>query len=90
MDFVFLSLAYFTQHDVIQLHPFTSNHCHYSSWLSKALLCIHHISFNHSSLAEHLGCFHSLAIVNSAAKNISVHMSKAGLELMNLLSPPPE
>ena len=34
-----------------------------------------HIFFIHSSVDKHLGCFHVLAFVNSAAMNIGVHVS---------------
>ena len=34
-----------------------------------------HNFFIHSSVNRHLGCFHVLAIVNSAAMNIGIHVS---------------
>ena len=40
---------------------------------------IYHSFLIHSSADGHLGCFHVLAMINSAAMNIGVHMSLSDL-----------
>ena len=40
-----------------------------------SIVYMYHSFFIHSSVNGHLGCFHVLAIVNSAAKKIRVYVS---------------
>ena len=54
----------FILHTHTHIHTHTHTHTH---------TC--HIFFIHSSVDRHLGCFHELAIVNSAALSIRVHIS---------------
>ena len=56
-------------------------------WLSSSPLYTgHHIFLIHSSLERHLGCFHVLAVVNSGAMNLGVHVSFSMKDLSGYMS----
>ena len=62
MIFVFISLTYFVKYDNLRVHP-----C--------GLKWHYFILFIHSSVDGPLGFFHVFTVLNSAMRNIGVHMS---------------
>ena len=71
-----LYLTYFTQYDNIKVHPILLQMALFHSflWLIFYRICMYHIFFILSTVDGHLGCFLTLAIVNSAAKNTRLHV----------------
>ena len=43
------------------------------------MVCMYHSFLIHSSADGHLGCFHVLALINSAVMNTGVHVSLSNL-----------
>ena len=71
------------KHQVLTTGPPGNSPFHSFLWLSSiplyVCMCVcvytYHVFFIHSCVDSHLGCFHVLAIVSSAAVNIGVHVS---------------
>ena len=57
------------------------------TWQQCSIVYMYHSFLIHSSADGHLGCFPVLAIINSAAVNIGVHVSLSRERLSNFISP---
>ena len=75
MVFVFLLLTYFTWYENFQVHPCCCKWHYFVLFMDEqhSIAYMYHIFLICSD--GHLGCFHVLAVVNSAVMNIWVHVS---------------
>ena len=65
------------------IHGVAKSRTRLSNWTELNIqLYIYHIFLIHVSVNGHFGCFHVLAIVNSAAVNIGMHVSSHSVVLV--------
>ena len=77
MIFIFLFLTHFILYNRFWVHPPHQNWLKYVpfyGWVIFHCVYVSHF-FIHSSVDGHLGCFHVLAVANSAAVNNGIHVS---------------
>ena len=74
---VFFFLAYFTLYNRLQFHPphWTGSNVFFVMAEYYSIVYMYHSFLIHSSADGHLGCFHVLAVINSAEMNTGVHVS---------------
>ena len=68
---VFIFLTYFTLYNGLQFHPShrTDSNVFFLMAEKYFIVCMYHSFLIHLSADGHLGCFHVLAMINSASMN---------------------